>query len=67
MINDIFENFIAKYLAKFSCKMIDNGKDDIIKYDDLNDSLNVYVHVNPFIYTGALKILRKSNKNLETP
>jgi hypothetical protein len=42
--------------------MIDNGKDDIIKYDDLNDSLNVYVHVSPFIYTDPLKILRKSTK-----
>jgi hypothetical protein len=46
--------------------MIGNRKDDIIKYDDLNDSLNVYMHVSPFIYTDALKFLRKVNKKLET-
>jgi hypothetical protein len=39
MINDILEIFIAKFHPNFSCKMKNNGKEDITKYDDLNDSL----------------------------
>jgi hypothetical protein len=61
--HDRLNNITIRYPTRFPCKPNDYGEHDVIQYDGLNDSLNAYVPMDPFLSNESKKFIWKGHKS----